>query len=699
MFTKNTSNTSYKYPLAICCFIFMLSACSGGSESNESTAQFVVQGVATGVLEPVTIELTSAKGIERLTLPDNGAFSFDGVQLIDGDSYTVTVDGAVPCGVVSNTGVINNGNAEIQLQCLLADLAVSGLEASAQGQTEAQTEYTAQLSLLIQDVSVTAVAAAADVEITVNGTALASGEASAPIVLGLGDTLVNVTVSHLASGWMKTYPLRVSRGADILQAAYGKASNTDWLDTFGHSVSLSGDTLAVGAMGEGSAATGINGDQSDNSTDNSGAVYVFRRSGSSWQQEAYLKASNTNANDNFGHSLSLSGDTLTVSAINEDSAATDINGNQSDNTATDSGAVYVFQRSGSSWQQQAYIKASNTGAGDNFGNSLSLVGDTLAVGAINEDSAATSIDGDQGDTGNNDGAVYVFQRSGSTWLQESYIKASSADHHTDDLFGASVSLSGNTLAVGAVSEDSSATGVINGEPGLDPDLADGSGAVYVFLRTGSNWQQQAYLKASNTGGNDLFGASISLSGEALAVSAPGEDNAVLGIQMGASVPTSDTGTASDSGAVYMFQRTGSTWQQQAYIKASNTEGGDNLRSVALFGDMLAVGAAGEDNAARGVQMGSAVPISDTGTATDSGAVYVFRRVSGIWQQEAYLKAAFHNADVPGGFAELGRFGSSVSLSDDTLAVGRPNESRSATGIDGDTGGLTSIGSGAVHLFH
>jgi len=706
MFANNTLNTSYKYPFAICCLIFMLSACGGGSESNESTARFIVQGVATGVLEPVTIELTSAKGIELLTLPDNGAFSFDGVSLIDGDSYSVTVAGTAPCRVVNNTGVINKNNAEIQLQCLLADLAVSGLKATAQGQTEALTEYTAQLSLLIQDVSVTAVAAAADVEITVNGTALASGEASAPIVLDLGDTLVNVTVSHLASGWMKTYPLQVSRGADILQAAYGKASNTDAGDNFGYSVSLSGDTLAVGASGaiisngggEDSAATGINGDQSNNDALDSGAVYMFRRIGSTWQQEAYIKASNTGAGDFFGHALSLSGDTLAISAIYEDSNAIDIDGDQNDNTAIESGAVYVFQRSGSSWQQQAYIKASNTGAGDNFGKSLSLSGDTLAVGAIFEDSGASGINVDEGDTRSNTGAVYVFKRAGSIWQQEAYVKASNVDADAaDDMFGVSVSLSGDTLAVGAIGEDSSATG-INGVQ--SDDSAGGSGAVYVFQRTGTTWQQQAYLKAFNTENGDEFGASISLSGDTLAVAALREDNAAIGVQTGASVPTSDTGTADDSGAVYVFQRTGATWQQQAYIKAFNTEASDEFgASTALSGDTLAVGAIGEDNAARGVQVGSAVPITETGTAFESGAVYVFRRASGTWQQDAYLKTSRIDS------AEAGRFGTSISLSGDTLVTGSPLERSSAIGIDSETsdspspGVASSLESGAVNLFH
>ena len=195
---------------------------------------------------------------------------------------------------------------------------------------------------------------------------------------------------------------------DQFAEAYLKASNTGWTDLFGHSVSLSGDTLAVGASQERSSATGVNGSQSDNSARNSGAVYIFTRSGRTWSQQAYLKASNTGADDIFGHSVSLSGDTLAVGAIFEDSSATGVNGSQSDNSEGASGAVYVFTRNGTTWSQQAYLKASNTGAGDWFGYSVSLSGDTLAVGAVGEDSSATDVNGDQKDNGATEsGAVYV----------------------------------------------------------------------------------------------------------------------------------------------------------------------------------------------------------------------------------------------------------------------------------------------------
>src|SRR5215470_11011768 len=149
------------------------------------------------------------------------------------------------------------------------------------------------------------------------------------------------------------YPLTID---PIAQQAYLKASNTGISDYFGWSVAVSGDTVVVGADQESSSATGVNGNQADDSASASGAAYVFVRNGTVWSQQAYLKASNTEASDQFGFSLAISGDTVVVGAPNEASSATGVNGNQANNSASFSGAAYVFVRSGSVWSQQAYLK-------------------------------------------------------------------------------------------------------------------------------------------------------------------------------------------------------------------------------------------------------------------------------------------------------------------------------------------------------
>jgi cysteine-rich repeat protein len=202
----------------------------------------------------------------------------------------------------------------------------------------------------------------------------------------------------------------------ITPILYVKASNTGSNDTFGAHIALSADgsTMAIAADAEDSAATGINGNQADNSTRNAGVVYVFTRVGATWQQQAYIKASNTGMDDAFGWSIALSADgsTLAVGAFGEDSSATGINGNQASESDVDSGAVYVFTRSGATWSQVAYVKASNTELNDGFGFGVALTGDgsILAVGALSEASAATGVGGNQADnSASQAGAVYVYQ--------------------------------------------------------------------------------------------------------------------------------------------------------------------------------------------------------------------------------------------------------------------------------------------------
>ena len=394
---------------------------------------------------------------------------------------------------------------------------------------------------------------------------------------------------------------------------YLKASNPGEDDRLGigdpligvtMAMSADGNTLAVSAPYEGSGATGVNGNQQDESAWESGAVYVFVRTGNSWSQQAYIKASNTQTSDKFGFALALSGDgnTLAVGATLEDSNARGINGNQTDNSADAAGAAYVFVRNGSTWSQQAYVKASNADAGDQFGWSVALSrdGSTLAVGAQTEGSAATGVNGDQADNSAGDaGAAYVFARSGTAWTQQAYVKASNAQ--AGDRFGFSVTLSGdgNTLAAGSYDEDGSAKGV----NGASDEGAPNSGAAYVFVRRGATWTQEAYVKASNTVRNIAFGSAVALSadGSTLAVGAVDETNLTRGID-GDQSSTPDN--AVSAGAIYVFGRTDGGWRQQAYVKSFNI-GPTDLFGIrlALSGDgsVLAAGAPGQNGGGRGVQ--------------------------------------------------------------------------------------------------
>ncbi len=461
------------------------------------------------------------------------------------------------------------------------------------------------------------------------------------------------------------------------QLAYAKASNTGGLDQFGYAVAISGDTAVVGAPFESSNATGVNGNQANNGAAESGAAYVFTRSGGTWTQQAYLKASNTEGGDRFGSSVAISGETVVVGAPAEDSGEAGVNGDQADESASDSGAAYVFTRSGGTWTQQAYLKASNTDASDSFGFSVAIDGDTVAVGAAGEDSSAPGVNGDQAsNAATNSGAAYVFTRSGGTWTQQAYLKASNTG--ASDLFGYAVAISSETALVGAPAEASNATGV----DGNQADNSAGeSGAAYVFTRSGGVWTQQAYVKASNTGGLDQFGQAVAISGETAIVGAPFEDGGATGVN-----GNQADNSAGESGAAYVFTRSGGVWTQQAYVKASNTGAGDWFAaSVAISGETAIVGAQFEASNATGVDGDQA-----DNSAAASGAAYVFTRSGGTWTQQAYLKASNTGAsDV---------FGYAVAISGETAIVGAPGEDSVATGLNGNQADNGAAASGAAYPF-
>jgi len=410
--------------------------------------------------------------------------------------------------------------------------------------------------------------------------------------------------SALTSGAVHVY---VRQGASWVQQAYLKASNTEELDRFGSSIALDGDTLAVSAPAEDSSATGVNGPQNNENASQSGAVYVFVRDGGVWTQEAYLKASNTGFGDRFGSSLAISGDTLIVGASYEDSDGQGVGSDQFNNAAMDSGAAYVFRRAGGTWTQEAYLKASNSNPNDRFGYTVDIAGDLIVVGAIGESSPATGVNGAQFDnTSPSSGAAYVFRRTAGAWSQEAYLKASNTDpldrfggavactagwvvvgahqeassssgdqsdnsaglagaayvfqydagswktpvylkapnSQSGDEFGVAVAMSPGLLVVTSHVEGSNATG-LNGDP-LDNSVPF-AGAAYAFVLEGSSWSLLHYVKASNTGGGDIFGWSVDIWGSQALLGAPLEDSPALGV----GGPQVDDAASTNSGAAYL----------------------------------------------------------------------------------------------------------------------------------------------------
>jgi hypothetical protein len=518
---------------------------------------------------------------------------------------------------------------------------------------------------------------------------------------------------------------------NLRELAYLKASNTAAYDHFGcggsqtrHTgnavaISRDGRTLAVGAPFESSAASGIDGDQNDNSAYAAGAVYVFTHDGEQWVQQAYVKASNTGGSDHFGSSVALSadGNTLAVAAHYESSGATGVGGDQADDSIPQAGAVYVFTRRGTTWTQQAYLKASNSGRpdrgdqlseGDQFGFALALSadGDTVAVGAISEDSAARSIGGDQqDDSQNNAGAVYVFHRTGGTWAQQAYVKPSNAE--AGDLFGYGVALSadGNVLAAASYDEDGGAR-VINGP---DDNERRAAGAIFVFERSGTRWSETAYLKGSRGEETDQLGYAVAISddGNTIAGGAGDEDCVLPGVNP----PGCDNDSPGDlganiwAGAAYVFARGGEGWTEQAFIKASNPRPyasyGVRL-ALSGDGDTLAVTAYLEDDAGQGIHAPVMLPFltepvltpwrSGENQAEEAGSVYLYTRSGEQWTQEAYIKSSNN---------EMGdEFGSAVALNGDgrLLVIGAHGEDGAGRGTAGELVDNTARDSGAVYVY-
>ncbi|MCU0776062.1 MAG: choice-of-anchor D domain-containing protein, partial [Akkermansiaceae bacterium] len=321
-------------------------------------------------------------------------------------------------------------------------------------------------------------------------------------------------------------------------------------DRFGISVSVDGDSALVGAELD-TTSPGLY----------TGSAYVFVRSGTMWFQQAKLTAVDGASNDSFGRSVCLHGDTALVGAYYDSTAA-----------GSAAGSAYVFTRSGISWSQQAKLNPTDAAAGDWFGYSIALSGDTALVGAYFADTAS----------GSNAGSAYVFVRSGTTWSEQA--KLTAGDGAADDYFGRSVALSGDTALVGAYYDDTAG--------GAD------AGSAYIFVRSGISWSEQTKLTAADGAANDYFGSSVALSA----------NTALVGSYY------DDTASGANAGSSYVYLRTGNDWTQEAKLTAADGAFNDYFgNSVALSGDTALIGAYADDGFD---SIGHSV--------ADQGGVYVFR---------------------------------------------------------------------------
>ncbi len=353
------------------------------------------------------------------------------------------------------------------------------------------------------------------------------------------------------------------------------ASDASAGDLFGR-VDISGNTIIVGSYYD---------------DFQKGSAYVFKFDGATWSEEAKLTASDGAANDHFGNSVSIDGETLVVSAATDDNYT---------------GSAYVFRFDGSNWNEEVKLTASDGEAYDFFGTTVAISGDIIVVGADQEygqrgaayvfrfdgtswseeakliasDWASSdyfgqvAISGDiiasgsyrDDDKGSDSGAVYVFRFDGLNWNEE--VKLTASDGAGGDHFGAPVTVSEdeNTLVVGSNNDEST------------------TGAAYVFVFDGTNWVEQAKLTASNGSPGDHFGSNVGISENIVVVGSVFDD--------------------SQAGSAYVFEYDGTNWGEQHKITASDGIAGDYFGgSLGISGSTIVVGASGDDDA--GDRSGSA----------------------------------------------------------------------------------------------
>jgi len=372
----------------------------------------------------------------------------------------------------------------------------------------------------------------------------------------------------------------------LIQETKLTASDAAVDDQFGRSVAIDRDTIVVGAFL----------DDNDNSGSDSGSAYVYMRTGTTWTEQAKLTASDGAANDRFGFIVDIAGDTIVVGAFADDdnrgsvyvykrtgiawteqaklmavdgvagdrfgiSVAIDedtiVVGSDSTGNGDGTGSTYVYIPSGTSWSQQAKLMASDAAAGDRFGRSVAIAGDAIIVGADVDD-----------DNGQSSGSAYVFTRTGTTWTEQTKLLAS--DGEPEDRFGISVTIAADNIVVGAW---------------RDVDNDTRSGSAYVYMRAGTTWTEQAKLTMSNGADGDQFGHSVAIAGDSFVVGAFGAEN---------------------NGSVYVYMRTGTSWTEQAKLTASDGAANDQFGvAVAIDEGTIVVGSFLDNNDDNGDDTGSA----------------------------------------------------------------------------------------------
>ncbi|KPA12837.1 Dystroglycan-type cadherin-like domain protein, partial [Candidatus Magnetomorum sp. HK-1] len=402
-----------------------------------------------------------------------------------------------------------------------------------------------------------------------------------PAQMEVGDATINLIVSNSAGlTSLATFDVSVMPVEQKITATDVEAG-----DDFGYNVAMSGNYAIIGAPDD------------DDKGSNSGAVYIYQRSASGWQQMSKITAEDGAATDYFGQMVAMDQDYIIVSA------------HYDDHNYTNQGSAYIYKRYGNNWHLESKIYASDKAENDYFGRSVSISGEWAIVGASHDDHWQT----DQG-------SAYIFRRDGAAWTQ--FTKLYASDYAASDYFGYAASISENYAIVGSYYDD---------------DKGSASGSAYIYYFDGSSWSQQAKLTASDGEASDLFGISVFISG----------DYAIIGAQ------NNDTNGA-NSGAAYIFERDGTSWYQITKLTGNDELASDTFGcSVYLKDGYAIVGAKNDDD-----------------SVTNSGSAYIFKQIGSEWVQLKKLNAS--DADVND------YFGQSVAIDNGYALVGSKGDDDNGT---------------------
>lgn len=408
-------------------------------------------------------------------------------------------------------------------------------------------------------------------------------------------------------------------------------------DNFGYSVAIDGNYAVVGAYWEDHDATGAN------PLTNAGSAYVFEFNGTTWNQVQKIVANDRNVGDLFGTSVAISGNYIVVGAHQEDENAS------GSATVSNSGSAYVYKNNSGTWSFQQKIVASDRFTDDFFGQSVTIDGQYIIVGAWSEDENVAG-----GATIAQAGSAYIFKNTADVWAQTQKIVAS--DRAAADYFGWSVSISGNYAVIGAYTEDENVGG---------SGTMSEAGSAYIFLNTAGTFSQVQKIVPTDRAASDFFGYSVDIDGSYLIVGAYTEDEDATGAD-----------TKLGAGSAYIFKNNSGTWSQQQKIVNSDRANYDQFGiTVSISGAYAIVGANLEDHN----------EVGDVGSYfSAAGSAYIFKNTAEVWSQAQKICASDRmSAD---------NFGFSAGISGNHAIVGANTEDQDANGLN------NASAAGSVYFF-